>query len=321
MNEELSRKRSRSGRARKRTIRAHAAHTGLAYSVAARQVAAAGLRAGETLGSYGRTVYPVEVGDGRWSLTTRTARSAGERMRDARLAARLPGGRARHLAERFPPARAGHEPLPAHTGADPLSAQAGDGRLPAQAGPGPLYAGDGREDLLAMLYLVVADAAPTVGDLALAAETGEEAAVDTVCAGLDRAARLLLDGDWTILWDRIDGVLTAGVRVHDDRVRGDAARLQAAFRGLGDEAGAPWTGARQILDALLVVADDGHAPGTRIRLVSTSDASEGTIVGAWWDADGPPTGYDVWFDGAAGPRRMRTGDIVVLPRQESGQPT
>jgi hypothetical protein len=294
MTEELSRKRSRSGRARKRTIRAHAAHSGLAYSVAARQVAAAGLRAGETLGSYGRTVYPVAVGGGRWSLSARAARCAEERMRDARLAASLPGGRARHLAERFPPARAGH---------------------------GPLYAGDGREELLAMLYLVVADAAPTVGDLAWAAETGEEAAVDTICAGLDRAARLLLDGDWTILWDRIDGALTAGVRVRDDRVRDDAARFRAAFRGFRDEAGAPWTGVRQILDALLVVADDGHAPGTRIRAVSTPDTVEGSIVGACWAAEGPPTAYDVWFDGAAGPRRVRTGDIVVLPRQEAAHPT
>jgi hypothetical protein len=301
--EELSRKPSRSGRARKRTIRAHAAHTGLAYSVAARQVAAAGLRAGETLGSYGRTVYPVAIGAGRWSLSSRAARSAEERMLDARLAARLPGGRARHLAERFPPAHAG------------------DGPLPAQAGHGPLYAGEGREDLLAMLYLVVADAAPTVRDLALAAGTGEEAAVDTICAGPDRAARLLLDGDWTILWDRIDGVLTAGVQVCDDRERGDASRFQASFRGFGDEAGAPWTGVRQILDALLVVADDGHAPGTRIRLVSTSDTTEGSIVGACWATAGPPTGYDVWFDGAAGPQRVRTGDIVVLPRQESTQPT
>jgi hypothetical protein len=318
MNEELSRTRSRSGRARKRTIRAHAAHTGLAYSVAARQVAAAGLRAGETLGSYGRTVYPVAAGGGRWSLSTRAARSAEERMRDAQLAAHLPGGRARHLAERFPPARAGHEPVdaghgPVDAGHGPVDA----GHGPVDAGHGPLYAGDGREDLLAMLYLVVFDAAPTVGELALAAQTGEEAAVDAICAGLDRAARLLLDGDWTILWDRIDGVLTAGVRAADDRVCGDASHLQAAFRGFGEEAGAPWSGARQILDALLVVADDGHAPGTRIRSVSTSDKAEGTIVGAGWDADGPPIGYDVWFDGAAGPRRVRTGDIVVLPRQES----
>jgi hypothetical protein len=30
--------------------------------------------------------------------------------------------------------------------------------------------------------------------------------------------------------------------------------------------------------------------------------------------------YDVWFDGAAGPRRMRPGDLVVLPRQETVYP-
>ncbi len=134
MTDERSRKRPRSGRARKRLVRAHAAQAGVAYSVAARQVAAAGLHAGEALGGFGRTVYPVAVsGGGRWSLGARAARPADDRVTDARRAARLPGGRAGHLVRRFPPARAGH---------------------------GPLYAGEGRTALLAMLYLVAADVAP-----------------------------------------------------------------------------------------------------------------------------------------------------------------
>ncbi|SDZ62098.1 hypothetical protein SAMN05421684_7378 [Asanoa ishikariensis] len=275
MTDERSRKRPRSGRARKRLVRAHAAHAGVAYSVAARQVAAAGLAAGETLGDFGRTVYPLAVrGDGRWSLGSRAARPADVRLADARRGAGLPGGRAGHLVDRFPPTRAAH---------------------------GPLYAGDGRAALLAMLYLV--SGAPSCGERDRAAATGEETAVDLVCADVDRAARRLLDGDWTILWDRIDGALTAGAY----------PRLRSVFRAFRDEAGAPWTGARQVLDALLVVADDGHAPGTRVR----AGLAAGSVTGLWWAATGPPVGYDVWFDGAAGPRRVRPGDIVVLPRQET----
>ncbi|GIF63460.1 hypothetical protein Ais01nite_14950 [Asanoa ishikariensis] len=247
----------------------------MAYSVAARQVAAAGLAAGETLGDFGRTVYPLAVrGDGRWSLGSRAARPADVRLADARRGAGLPGGRAGHLVDRFPPTRAAH---------------------------GPLYAGDGRAALLAMLYLV--SGAPSCGERDRAAATGEETAVDLVCADVDRAARRLLDGDWTILWDRIDGALTAGAY----------PRLRSVFRAFRDEAGAPWTGARQVLDALLVVADDGHAPGTRVR----AGLAAGSVTGLWWAATGPPVGYDVWFDGAAGPRRVRPGDIVVLPRQET----
>ncbi|GIF71662.1 hypothetical protein [Asanoa siamensis] len=277
MTEELSRRRPRSGRARKRLVRAHAAHAGVAYSVAARQVAAAGLGAGELRGDFGRTVYPLAIrGDGRWSLGARAARPVTVRLSDARRAARLPGGRARHLAERFPPS----------------------------AG---FYGGRGRVALLAMLYLVAADGAPVAGERAWAAETAEETAVDLVCADLDRAARRLLDGDWTILWDRVDGALTATGQ----------AGLRKAFRAFRDEAGAPWTGVRQILDALLVVADDGHAPGTRVRV----GGAAGSVVGLCWAArTGPPVGYDVWLDGAAGPRRVRPGDMVVPPRQESPYP-
>jgi hypothetical protein len=260
-------------------------------------------------------VYPVALG-ARGSLGLRTARPAAEQLADARLAARPPQGRAEHLVHRFPPGAPGHGPSYAGGGHGPSCAAgghgpsyaAGHGPTYANGGLGPFYAGPGRTDLLAMLYLVAAGAAPSAGARAWAAETGQETAVDAVCGELDRAARRLLDGDWTILWDRIDAALTAT----------PDPGLRDAFRGFGDEAGAPWTGVRQILDALLVVADDGHAPGTRVR---TPAQVGGSIIGAWWAADGPPIGYDVWFDGTAGPRRMRPDDVVVLAGQETGYPT
>src|SRR5258705_532202 len=184
---------SRLDRARRRAIRAHAAQAGVAYSVAARQLANAGIGPGESLASYGRTVYPVDVA-GRWTLIGRELRAPAERLGDARLAARLPGGRARHLAERFPP---------------------GGGRA------GDFYAGD----------------------------------------------RL------SVTWRSL---MTPGE---------DAAGEPYVVR-------APWHGVRQVLDALLVVAEDGHAPGTRIRLAQPNEAApdarrEGTIVGVDWGPAGP----------------------------------
>jgi len=140
MTEELSRKRPRGGRARKRAIRAHAAHSGVAYSVAARQVAAAGLCPGEILGIYGRTVYPAGLGRDRWSLADRSARPADERLRDARLAAVLPIGRAHHVTARFPPAgRPEHPttspPPPAHAEHPPTRPAPGRGARRARSAP------------------------------------------------------------------------------------------------------------------------------------------------------------------------------------------
>ncbi|MET7421995.1 hypothetical protein [Dactylosporangium sp. NPDC005555] len=295
--------RGRRDRKRRRAIRAHAAQAGVAYSVAARLLAGAGVGPGESLASLGRTVYPAGV-PGRWTVQGRECRPGPVKLHDTRRAARPAGGRAAHLVERFP---------------------AGEG--PA----GACYAGDGVEDLIAMLYLVVVREAPGLMpaalDLAWTAELGEETAVDMECAELDRAARRVLDGGVAGLWRRVEEALRHGQDNGSPAVRHDADRLMLVCRGFtmpveGADGEpyvlrAPWDGARQVLDALLVVADDGHAPGTRIRPVGT--LTQGTIVGARWGAAGPPLGYDVLLDDAprGRTRTMRPEDLVVLPVQES----
>ncbi|MEU4419890.1 hypothetical protein AB0F81_04640 [Actinoplanes sp. NPDC024001] len=233
----------RRGRARKRAIRAHAARAGVAYSVAARQLEAVGLRSGETIASYGRTIYP-----GRRRVAEERARRSFEQRRDdTRRAALLPEGRARHLVERF-----------------------------------PLYPGEGRQELLSMLYVTVAahapELVPPVGELAWIAEMGEETAVDMECARLDREVRELLE------------------------------------RAELDEP--PFRGVRQILDALLMVANDGHAPGTRVRvLTSPYEDRTATIVAAVWGPPGPPTGYRIQMEGAAQVLTAEPGELVVLAGQ------
>src|SRR5205807_7865926 len=106
-----------------------------------------------------------------WLFAMRERRSFALRVRDTRLAVDLPLGRAAHLTQRFPALR----------------------RSPA----GPLYDGAARQATLGMLYAVLGHESPailpTAEELAWVAELGEEAAVDIVCAGLDHAARLLLD--------------------------------------------------------------------------------------------------------------------------------
>ncbi|MFF5228514.1 hypothetical protein [Dactylosporangium sp. NPDC000521] len=347
--------RARRDRKRRRAIRAHAAQAGVAYSVAARQLAGAGVGPGETLASLGRTVYPVGL-PGRWTVAARELRPTAVKLHDARRAARLAGGRAAHLVERFPP---------------------------GESHAGPCYAGDGLEDLIAMLYLVVVREAPGLVpaalDLAWTAELGEETAVDIECAEVDRAARLVLDDGVAGLWGRVEDALRAGQDNPSPAVRHDADRLSLVCRmftmpveGADGEPyvlRAPWDGARQVLDALLVVADDGHAPGTRVRLAqaattrpatgaatpgppaagaaapgraaaggvtqrrpdagaadqepqaagaaSSGPPAAGTIIGACWAAAGPPRGYEVRLDGDPATRTMRPEDLIVLPGQES----
>ncbi|MEU4560069.1 hypothetical protein AB0F72_16935 [Actinoplanes sp. NPDC023936] len=80
----------------------------------------------------------------------------------------------------------------------------------------------------------------------------------------------------------------------------------------------PFDGVRQILDALLVVADDGHAPGTRVRVLAGPHTSKtATIVGAVWGALGPPIAYRIQLDGATGTLGMAAGELAVPPGQES----
>ncbi|MEU7751680.1 hypothetical protein AB0B57_27950 [Micromonospora sp. NPDC049101] len=298
------------GRARKRAIREHAAQTGVAYSVAARHLESVGLRPGETLARYGRTIYPIGVDPHRQLLVERRERRSFEaRVSDTRRAAILPHGRAQHLVERFPPSRG-------RTG----------------SGVGALYHGEGRVELLAMVYVVVAAESPgllpAVGDLAWIAELGEDTALDTACADVDREARRLLDQEPLALWSGIQEALTVAERSVDGQIRQEAIRQTALLStmmtprlGYADEPyvpGLPVTGARQILDALLIVADDGHASGTRVRLLTQpNDVRSGTIIGARWGSTGPPVGYLVWLDGATAPLSVCPENLIVVAGQET----
>ncbi|MFC4018115.1 hypothetical protein ACFOW4_09145 [Micromonospora sp. GCM10011542] len=308
MTDQNPRQSSRPGRARKRAIRAEAARTGVAYSVAARQMEAAGLRPGETLGCSGRTIYPVGGDSHRQSLVEqRERRSPAERVADTRRAATLPDGRAGHLVDRFPPTR-------------------------GATGVGPLYSGEDRQDLLATGYVVVAAESPgllpAVGDLAWVAEMGEETAVDMACAELDREVRRLLDRDPPALWSAIEQALAAAERSPQWQIRQQAIRLAAVLRTMmtprvGYEgepyvAGLPLTGARQILDALLMVGDDGHAPGTRVRLLRDPHGGRAaTITAARWALAGPPLAYLVRLHDAPVTTWTVPEDLVVLAGQES----
>jgi hypothetical protein len=309
MTENKPQRRPRPGRARKRAIRAQARNAGVPYSVATRQLEALGLAPGEMLATTGRTVYPVGTDSYRlWSIEQRERRSLEERVADTRRAAVLPAGRAGHLAERFPPTRGR------------------DG-----SGVGPLYHGEGRLEILAMLYLTAAYQAPglvpAIGDLAWIAEMGEETALDTACADLDRTVRLLLDQEPVQLWAGVEAAL-AFVQHHGDwRMSQEAVRLTALYQtmmtpreGRNGEPyveGRPLDGVRQILDALLVVADDGHAPGTRVRLLTPPyDGSDATIVSVRWSRSGPPIAYVVSVDGARTLLTAEPASLVVLAQQE-----
>jgi hypothetical protein len=160
---------------------------------------------------------------------------------------------------------------------------------PRDGGPGvgTLYDGEARQELLSLAYAVVIDERPDLEpspiDLAWQAECGEETAIDTACTQLDRAVRLLLDEGWP----RIAAALPSSAQLVE--VRTD--------------------GARQILDALLVIADDGHVPATRVVLMSGRPA---TIVGAMWELTGPPVAYVVRPHGLAG-EAAGAHDVVAPP--------
>jgi len=260
-------RRSVPDRARRRAIRALAAELGVSYSVAARLLAAPG---GAAAVVSQRSRFPVGDDEHRaWMFAAREHRSFHSRVRDARQAADLPLGRAGHLAGRFPPFR-------------------------APAGIGPLYSGDGRETIIAMLYAVVGHESPSLrpaaDELDWAAELGEETGVDIACAGLDRAARQLLDQDGWRLWARVEAALTAGEAGRDRLVRDAATHLSAELRSQSLRGSLP--GVRHIFDALLVEAYDGLPPGIRVRVGERA----GTVVGAGWAESGPPVAYEVRLD-------------------------
>jgi hypothetical protein len=162
---------------------------------------------------------------------------------------------------------------------------------PRDGGPGvgTLYDGPARQELLALAYAVVIDERPDLEpgpiDLAWQAECGEETAVDTACTQLDRAVRLLLDEGWP----RIAAALPSSSQLVE--VRTD--------------------GARHILDALLVIADDGHVSGTWVVMMSGRPA---TIVGAMWELTGPPVAYVVRPHGPVG-EASGANDIVAPPHE------
>ena len=205
----MTERKPRGDRARRRAVRAHSARTGVPYSVAARELAQAGRVLGESA-SLGRTLYPVAGDPTRrdW-VRLREQRGFAERLLDARLAAVLPSGRAAHLAERIPATRG----LP-HTGV------------------GLLYHGRCRADALAMIYIAAGHGAPglqpSLGELAWAAESGEETAVDAVCAELDRDARRLLDNDAPV--ELVRAALVAGERRGDWRLQLECGRLRPTLR-------------------------------------------------------------------------------------------
>lgn len=162
---------------------------------------------------------------------------------------------------------------------------------PRDGGPGigTLYDGEARQDLLALAYTVVInerpDLEPSPIDLAWQAECGEETAVDTACGQLDRAVRLLLDEGW----ERIAAAAPSSSQLVE--VRTD--------------------GARQVMDALVMVTDDGHVPGTRVVMMSGRPA---TIVGAVWGLTGPPMAYVVRPHGLAG-EALAADDVVAPPHE------
>jgi len=261
-------------RARRRAIRALAARLGVAYSVAARLLAEQG-------GSGGRRATGPLDEHRTWLFALREQRPFYARVRETRHAADLPLGRAAHLTARFPTLRT--------------------------AAVGPLYDGPGRQTALAMLYAVLAHESPallpTAEELGWVGELGEETAVDVACAALDRAARLLLDEDRWRLWTRVEAALAAGESGSDRRVRDWSITLGRELRAVSLRGSLG--GVRHILDALLVEAYEGLAPGARVQV----DGQPATIVGLRWTPEGPPTAYEVQVDGDPAVRVVPTGPV------------
>jgi hypothetical protein len=219
-------RRSVPDRARRRAIRAHAARLGVSYSVAARLLTA---QVSRSAGGGVSAAAAAADEHREWLFAMRERRPFARRVRDTRLAADLPLGRAAHLVERFPP------------------------RASRSGTHLPPYNGGSRQDVLAMVYSVVAhespDVLPTPAELAWVAELGEERAVDFACDALDRAARRLLDADRWQLWTRIDAALVAGEASADRRVRDAARTLGREFRVVILRRSLD--GARLVLEALL----------------------------------------------------------------------
>jgi hypothetical protein len=296
---EPKRRRPVPDRARKRAIRAYALQAGVSYSVAARHLDLSA--AVDIPASRGRTVYPPGSDEHRrWLIAARERRSYDLRVRDTRRATDLPIGRAGHLVERFPSLRG-----------EPAS------------GVDLLYCGDSRAAAIALLYTVVGherpDLLPLASELTWMAELGEESAVDLASAGIDRAARAVLDDDRWSMWTRVESAVAAGQR-SSDRSRTSAAReLAAELRTLSLRSSVD--GARHTLDALLVCGEDGHAPGTRVRILPRPYRGRlATIVGARWASTGAPVGYDVRPDADPTTLIVAPDDLTLLGTSPAPSP-
>jgi hypothetical protein len=283
-------------RARRRAIRAYAASLGVSYTAAARLLNAR--NAPSALGGPSR--FPVGTDEHRaWLFAMREQRSFHLRRQDTRTAVDIPLGRAAHLTERFPPLRFKRASLEA------------------------LYAGEGRQVTLGLLYTLLRHETPALvpaaEELSWVAELGEETAVDLVCAGLDRAARLRLEEDRWNLWSRMEAALIAGEAGSDRSLRDAAITLGRDFRTMIPRRSLD--GARNILDALLVAANGGYPPGTLVRvLTGPAKGSTATVVGASWQRTGPPTGYRVRSEAEAATWSVHPDEVAPFDQPTHPEP-
>jgi hypothetical protein len=165
-----------------------------------------------------------------------------------------------------------------------------------------------------MLYATVAherpDVVPSVDERTWVADLGEETAVDVACAALDRAARDLAGQARWRMWARIEAALAAAEAGHDRDLHWAATTLRYELASLS--APASVDGARHTLDALLVASAGGHAPGTRVRVLTRPHRGRATIVGVGWTATGPPVRYEVRPDATSGTVEVSPRALTLL---------
>jgi hypothetical protein len=94
---------------------------------------------------------------------------------------------------------------------------------------------------------------------------------------------------------------------------GRQGTLTLLYTVVGHEAPGLLPSPGDLLDAVLMVSDDGHAPGTRVRMLTRS-GDLATVVGVVWGSGGPPLRYRVRPDGGS-PVLADPADLVVLASQ------
>lgn len=292
-----------SDKARKRAARALAAQAGVSYTAARRR-----LTQTQQLPDRPVSVPPPRGVDAlrEWYLDGRATWSPEQRAHEARRATRITTGRAWHLVDRYPSLRTAHY-------------------------HGYVFGSDQMGNVLAveLLYLVALheqpDLRPDPKHLAWVAELADTEPVDAACAELDRAARLVVDGDYDRLYrERIPAALEAATQSRDGQRRAQAQRVAAGFHqatkvpyghnkaGFKLVRGVPIPAARQVLDATLTATAGGFAPGVLVDVVGGEHAGvTATVVGAEWAASGPPTGY-VIYRGSPQPSPVVPAELVRL---------